>query len=263
MKLHDNSRFGGGLVILEAYVNLLKTHRLIEITRRLIGFANFEVEIAGSEGQKGLDQGSADALAAKFRGHHQIENLQSPHRHLAGREKSGQAVVEDGHAEILLQIVGGVPVRGLSAGSLDGGDFRQVRWSTGPNNWHIGYYALAGSHPLLPGATVLGSQATGEMDRPGDRIAAARQSLGAERGAGVADPGVPGDGGAHRGRGRRGPAARPESAIRARSGLSGLLKGESREAPGAGDSLRIGGGVEARRRAQDGAGHGDDCRAED
>src|ERR1017187_9534622 len=86
MKLHDNSRFGGGLVILRANVNLLKTHRLVEVAGGPIGLADFQVETApggacfslprgGGSGQEFLEESPRETFPAEFGCHHQAEQL--------------------------------------------------------------------------------------------------------------------------------------------------------------------------------------------
>src|ERR1017187_1028658 len=249
MKLHDNSRFGGGLVILRANVNLLKTHGLVEVAGRPVGFADFQVETAlggacfslprgGGSGQEFLEQGPRETFPAEFGCHHQVEQLGFVWGHASRHQESGDAAAVEANAEIVLQIIGGTPLGGLGTGGLDGGDFREIAHLAGPDYWHISYYAR--SHRgalLLSGAAVLGSQAAGTVDRQGNRRDTAGQPLGPTRGTGPEDCDLPGDRDSHR-RGRsRGAGAGQESAGRARSGLFGLSQGESGYATSGSDSV--------------------------
>src|ERR1039458_4265170 len=100
---------------------------------------------------------------------------------------------------MVLQIIGDVPVGGFGTGCLDGGDFREIARTAGPDYWDISYYARSDCGALLlSGAAVLGSQAAGTLDGPGNRRDSARQPVGAKRGTGSADCDLPGDGGSHR-----------------------------------------------------------------
>jgi hypothetical protein len=51
MKLHDNSRLGGGLIVFLPEANLLKSHRVIELQGNFVGGANLKKYIAGNRGQ--------------------------------------------------------------------------------------------------------------------------------------------------------------------------------------------------------------------
>src|ERR1017187_9280409 len=238
MKLHDNSRFGGGLVVLRANVNLLKTHRLIEVAGGLVGLADFQVETGGGGAQEFLGGGSRETFPAEFGCHHQVEQFGFVGGHAARDQERGDAAVVKADAEIVLQIIGGIPMGGFGTGGLDGGNFREIAWMAGPDYWHISYYARSDRGAfLLAGAAVLGGQAAGTVDSQGNRGDAARQPLGAERGTGSADRDLPGDGGSHRRCRSRGAGAGQESAGRARSGLFGLPQGESGYASGSGDSV--------------------------
>src|SRR5271157_1402057 len=211
MKLHDNSRFKGGLIVLRANVNLLKTHRLVEIAGGLIGLADFQVETGGGTGEESLEERSRDTFSAKFGRHHQIEQLGFIGGHAARDQESGDAAVVNAYAEIVLQIIGGIPVGGFGTGGLDGGDFHEIAWIAGPDYWHISYYARSDRGAFLSGAAVLGGQAAGTVDGQGNRRDAARQSVGAARGTGSADCDLPGDRGSHRRGGSRGAGAGQES----------------------------------------------------
>src|ERR1017187_7577402 len=238
MKLHDNSRFGGGLVVLRANVNLLKTHRLIEVAGGLVGLADFQVETGGGGAQEFLGGGSRETFPAEFGCHHQVEQFGFVGGHAARDQERGDAAVLQADAEIVLQIIGGVPVGGFGTGGLDGGDFREIAWMAGPDYWHISYYARNDRGAfLLFGAAVLGGQSAGTVDGQGNRRDPARQPVGAARGTRSADRDLPGDGSSHRRSGSRGAGAGQESAGRARSGLSGFPQGESGDATGGGRSV--------------------------
>src|ERR1039457_386678 len=249
MKLHDNSRFGGGLVILRANVNLLKTHGLVEVAGRPVGFADFQVETAlggacfslprgGGSGQEFLEQGPRETFPAEFGCHHQIEQLGFVEGHAARHQERGDAAVLQTDAEIVLQVIGGIPVGGLGTGGLDGRDFRQIACTAGPDCWHISYYARSDRGTLLlSGAAVLGGQAAGTVARQGNRGDSAGQPLGADRGTGSEDCDLPGDSGSHRRCRSRGAGAGQKSAGRARPGLFRLPQGESGYAAGGGRSV--------------------------
>src|ERR1039458_2127154 len=106
MKLHDNSRFGGGLVILRANVNLLKTHRLVEVAGGLIGLADFEVETVGGNAQEFLEEGPRETFPAEFGRPHQVEQLGFVGGDAARDEERGDAAVVNAYAEMVLQIIG-------------------------------------------------------------------------------------------------------------------------------------------------------------
>src|ERR1039458_10460908 len=105
IKLHDNRRFGGGLVIPRASVSLLKTHRFVEVTGGLVGLADFQVETGGGSGKEFLEEGPREALPAEFGCHHQIEQLGFVGGHAARDQESGDAAVVNAYAEIVLQII--------------------------------------------------------------------------------------------------------------------------------------------------------------
>src|ERR1017187_4641769 len=238
MKLHDNSRFGGGLVVLRANVNLLKTHGLVEVAGGPVGLADFQVQTGGGSRQEFLEERPRQTFPAEFGRHHQVEQLGFIGGYAPRHQKPGDPAVVQADAKIVLQIIGGAPLGGFGTGGLNGRDFREIARMAGPDYWHISYYARSHCAALLlSGAAVLGSQTAGTVDRPGNRGDPARQPLGAERGTGSEDCDLPGDGGSHRRCRGRGAGAGQESAGRTRSGLSGLPQGESGYAPGGGRSV--------------------------
>ena len=112
------------MVILRANVNLLKTHRLVEVAGGLIGLADFEVETVGGNAQEFLEEGPRETFPAEFGRHHQVEQLGFVWGHAACDQEPGDAAVVKAYAEIVPQIIGGIPVGGFGTGGLDGGDFR-------------------------------------------------------------------------------------------------------------------------------------------
>jgi hypothetical protein len=75
MKLKNNSAFRGGLIVLTTQGNLLKTHRLIEVSSRGIRLTHFEVYGLRSGRQNGMDEMPGDTAPAKLRSHRQIEDF--------------------------------------------------------------------------------------------------------------------------------------------------------------------------------------------
>ncbi len=123
MKLHNNSRFDGGVVVLFPSANLLKVHRLIEVSSCTIGFTHFQENLASHVGYQRSHQPPGYALAAKLRTHGEVEQLVFPIGHIARDQKPRHATSGYFDAQVVLQISVCVPMRAFRAGSLNGFDF--------------------------------------------------------------------------------------------------------------------------------------------
>jgi hypothetical protein len=146
MKLHDNSRFEGVLVVPWTTANLLKFHRLIEVSGCPVGLPDFEEDRPGSLRQHSRQQVSRHSLAAEFRRHRQVQKLPFVFRHRARNQKSGDARATEGHPEVILQVFGNAPRGRLRTGFLDGRNLAQIACFAAADSCHIGLIM----HVLLP-----------------------------------------------------------------------------------------------------------------
>src|ERR1017187_1335619 len=146
MKLHDNSRFEGFLVISRTAANLLKPHRLIDVSGCLVGFADLEKDRPRRLRQQGCQQIAPHALAAKFRRHRQVQKLPFVLRYRAGNQESRDAPAAHRYPEIILRVLGDTPPGSLRTGFLDGRNFVQIAWLAAADSCHIGLIM----HVLLP-----------------------------------------------------------------------------------------------------------------
>jgi len=138
MKLHDNSRFQGGLVVPGPTTNLLKSHRLIGVTCGEVGFPDFEENGTARVLEEAGQQGAADAHAAKSGSYRNVQNLTLVLGDQPGDQKADDLVIADGNAEIVEEVIGHGPFRGAGAGLLDGGNLVEVGWFAAADTCHIG-----------------------------------------------------------------------------------------------------------------------------
>lgn len=87
--------------------------------------------------QQRCDECTPHTHSAKFGGHRQVENFDFARRQRASDQEPGNVSSAEGYAEIMLQVFCGIPLRGLRARVLDGGDRSHVRDISMANYWHI------------------------------------------------------------------------------------------------------------------------------
>ena len=136
MKLHDNSRFRGGWIVLGSSCNLLKFHQLIEIPRGLVRFPDFQKNGAGEFGQKRIDELPCKPPAPEFPGHREIQNLPFIFRDTPRHQESGHSILTDHDSQVVLQICRYIPWSGFGAGCLNGGDRLQIAPLAATDCWH-------------------------------------------------------------------------------------------------------------------------------
>src|ERR1700723_2378485 len=103
MKLKDNSRFGGRLVIAISYANLLKIKVLIKGARPKIGFADFQEDTDARLCLPRADQFCADAPSAKFRRHRKVQQFPAGRAREPRNGETGQWIVANRRPEIEAQ----------------------------------------------------------------------------------------------------------------------------------------------------------------
>src|SRR5271165_5958126 len=151
MKLHDNSRLRGGLVIVRTASKLLKTKGQVQVSCRLVGLPDLQKDgTAGTAGERS-PQAAGNPLPAEFRRNRKVENLAFAFHQRSGRQESGNPAGADRHQEVIVQVIGGIPVRCFRAGSLNGRDLLQIACFAAPDYWHIEYYARAAAVAFLSG----------------------------------------------------------------------------------------------------------------
>src|SRR6516165_11292403 len=122
MKLHDNSRLGGGLVIVLSYANLLKIQRFIERDRSRVGGADFQENIPAESCYYPIQKCPRDTLSAELRCHGDVEQLALIGSELTIDSKSRDGISDNRDQEVVIQVIPDIPVRRLGAGGLDCGD---------------------------------------------------------------------------------------------------------------------------------------------
>ena len=146
MKLHDNSRFEGVFVVPRAIANLLKSHRLIDVSGSVVGLPDLQEDCPGRLPQQACQQISPHTPTAKFRRHRQVQKLPLVFRHRAGNQEARDALAADRHPEVILRVLGNIPPGSLRTGCLDSRNFVQIAWLAAADSCHIGLIM----HVLLP-----------------------------------------------------------------------------------------------------------------
>jgi hypothetical protein len=143
MKLHDNSRFEGVFVVPWAIANLLKSHRLIDVSGGQVGLPDLEKDRSGGLRQQSRQQISRHAVTAEFRRHRQVQKLPFIIRHVATNQESRDAPAADRDPEVVLGVLGNIPPGSLRTGFLDSRNFLQIAWLAAADSCHIGPIMLA------------------------------------------------------------------------------------------------------------------------
>src|ERR1035437_10170789 len=110
MKLHDNSRFGGRFVIFTPSANLLKSQGLVELSGYRIGLPNLQINSHLKVRNQGTDQIASHTSPAESGSHGEVEHLAFSFGNCTGNEESGDAALEDRDLEIVMEIIGDVPL---------------------------------------------------------------------------------------------------------------------------------------------------------
>ena len=126
MKLHNNSWFGGVFVVPLPYRNLIKSEGLIEGAGGLVGRPDFEKNRTFRGREIGTSQRAPNAPAAPIGGHSQVQNLVFTRRQCTAYQKAHNVDAGRRHQQIEVQILSGIPLRGLGARRLYAEDGPQV-----------------------------------------------------------------------------------------------------------------------------------------
>jgi hypothetical protein len=120
MKLHDNSWFGGRLIVRGTSPDFLKTHVLIELTGRIVTFPNLQEQVTRRLIDQRFHECGGHAATPKFRAHREIENLAFAHGRSTRHQKTCHAIFADRDPEIVLQVLVDVPLGGFRRRGLNG-----------------------------------------------------------------------------------------------------------------------------------------------
>lgn len=143
MKLKNNTAFTWGLIILLPNANLLKSHRLIDVSSGPVGLPDLEKDRPGGLRQQCCQKVSPYALTAEFRRHRQVQKLPFVVRHLAANQEPRDALASDRDPKIVLRVLGNIPPGRLRTGFLDSRNFFQIAWLAAADSCHIGPIMLA------------------------------------------------------------------------------------------------------------------------
>jgi hypothetical protein len=141
MKLHNNSWFGGVFVVPVPYRNLIKSEGLIEGAGGLVGRPDFEKNRTFRGSEIGRNQRASHALAAPIGGHSQVQNLVFTGRQCTAYQEANDVDPGRRHQQIEVQVLSGIPLRGLGARCLYAEDCPQVTGLAAPHDRHFGKLA--------------------------------------------------------------------------------------------------------------------------
>src|ERR1035438_1428122 len=102
MKLHDNSRFRGELVVLVPGANLLEPHRLIEDSSSLVGFPDLQENPLATEIQQWFQQLASDPPAPQRGRHYQVQHFTFALGQPAPNQKAGDTAARNRHRKLIL-----------------------------------------------------------------------------------------------------------------------------------------------------------------
>jgi len=146
MKLHDNSSFGGVVIVLSPYPDLLKSERFVESPGTAIGSAQFQVNGAGKAGADLLEQRPADPQPSVGRCDRQVEDLGFAFGHAPGNSETGYRTIAAGEQELVREVIFGGPLCSLGTSGLDLRDARQILGTRAPDD-HSGQASVSGIAP--------------------------------------------------------------------------------------------------------------------
>jgi hypothetical protein len=141
MKLHNNSWFGGVFVVPLPYRNLIKSEGLIEGAGGVVGRPDFEKNRTFGGGEIGTNQRAPDALAAPIGRHRQVQNLVFTRCQCTAHQEAHNKDAGRRHQQIEVQVLSGIPLRGLGARCLYAEDCPQVTGLAAPHDRHFGKLA--------------------------------------------------------------------------------------------------------------------------
>ena len=118
MKLHNNSWFGGVLIVAGPQVNFFKLQGLIERARSPVGRPDLEKNRALGSFEVGSNQRAPDALTPVFRCDSQVQKLVFTRKQCTSDEEAGDMDAAGGHKQIVIQVPDRIPLRRLGRSRL-------------------------------------------------------------------------------------------------------------------------------------------------
>jgi hypothetical protein len=115
MKLKNNSRFGGIAVVVFTDTNFYKFQGFIEFLGSLIGLPDFQENSFGAARQKVENEALGVAFSAVRGGGREIQNLPFAGVNGPRHEESDHLTFCLGYAEVVAEVLGGVPLSGFWA----------------------------------------------------------------------------------------------------------------------------------------------------
>lgn len=110
MKLHDNSRIRGFLIVLRPPANLFKTKGFIKIDSSMVGSSYLQENCASKARHKRRNECAPDPLPPELRRYGNVQYLAFPRPGRPGNEKACNPIVAYGHTKIVRKIVAHAPL---------------------------------------------------------------------------------------------------------------------------------------------------------
>lgn len=115
MKVHDNSCFHRGGIVLGPYADYLKPKGLVELLSSFVGRSNLQENVTLHTSQPSLDQASRHPSAAVLRRDREIEDLGFTYRECTAHEERGDFAVYQRDSQIVLEVIPRLPPCGFGA----------------------------------------------------------------------------------------------------------------------------------------------------
>lgn len=126
MKLHDNSRFGGRVVISGSPSNFLKTKAFIKQNSGGIGFPHLQEYSSAEARDKPKHQRPTCPLASKSGRDRQVQNLAFVAGYGPPNHKPGNLFAAYRDEQVVVQVQGGIPMGGFRSCELDSGNRGEI-----------------------------------------------------------------------------------------------------------------------------------------
>ena len=118
MKLHNNSWFGGVLIVVGPHANFFKLQGLIERTGSSVGWPDLEKNRALESFEIGSNQRAPDALTPVLGCDSQVQKLVFTRQQCTSDEEAGDVDAVGGHQQIEIQVPDRIPLRSFGASRL-------------------------------------------------------------------------------------------------------------------------------------------------
>src|SRR5689334_19361636 len=136
MKLHDNSRFDGVVIVVPPYANLFKSQVLVELSRTLVRRPHLQVNVPLEILHTRPKQTLRDTFSPVFGGDRHVQNLTLVIGQPAPDQEPSHRAALRRHPEFVVQVLPRIPPRRPRRLVLNGLDPRKIVRSSPAEYWH-------------------------------------------------------------------------------------------------------------------------------